>query len=104
MPDRLRQRVTIKISSRDTGGEYTVFESWTEPLSGPPLHLHHEQDECWYILEGHYRFQVDGKDLYASAGDTVLAPPGHPAYVSVYWDHAGPSADNRDPGRARSVL
>jgi len=68
--------VTVKISSRDTGGEYAVFELWTEPLTGPPLHLHREQDECWYILEGHYRFHVDGQDLYASAGDTVLAPRG----------------------------
>jgi mannose-6-phosphate isomerase-like protein (cupin superfamily) len=74
--DIYSNEISIKISSRDTGGEYTVFESWTEPLSGPPLHLHHEQDECWYILEGHYRFQVDGKDLYASNGDTVLAPRG----------------------------
>ena len=66
--------VTIKISSRDTGGAFAVFEGLTPPLQGPPLHLHRGQDEWWYILEGEYRFEVDGQEIYASAGDTVFAP------------------------------
>jgi quercetin dioxygenase-like cupin family protein len=68
--------VTIKISSGDTGGAYTVFEGWTQPLQGPPLHLHREQDESWYVLEGEYRFEVDGQEIYAREGDTVFAPRG----------------------------
>jgi mannose-6-phosphate isomerase-like protein (cupin superfamily) len=68
--------VTIKISSRDTGGAFTVFEGRTRPLHGPPLHLHRDQDESWYILEGEYRFEVDGHEIYAGAGSTVFAPRG----------------------------
>jgi mannose-6-phosphate isomerase-like protein (cupin superfamily) len=68
--------VTIKISSRDTGGAFTVFEGRTRPLHGPPLHLHRDQDEWWYILEGEYRFQVDGQEIHAGAGATVFAPRG----------------------------
>src|SRR6266702_4264257 len=68
--------VTIKISSRDTGGGFAVFEGRTQPLHGPPLHLHRDQDEWWYILEGEYRFEVDGQEIYARAGDTVFAPRG----------------------------
>jgi mannose-6-phosphate isomerase-like protein (cupin superfamily) len=68
--------VTIKISSRDTGGAFTVFEGRTRPLHGPPLHLHRDQDESWYILEGQYRFEVDGQEIYAGAGSTVFAPRG----------------------------
>ena len=68
--------VTIKISSRDTAGAFAVFEGRTRPLEGPPLHLHRDQDESWYILEGEYRFEVDGQSIYARAGDTVFAPRG----------------------------
>ena len=70
--------VTVKISSRDTGGEFAVFEGQTRPLDGPPLHLHRHQDEWWYILEGEYRFEVGGQELYASAGSAVFAPRGVP--------------------------
>ena len=68
--------VTIKISSRDTGGAFTVFEGVSEPLQGPPLHLHRDQDESWYIVDGEFRFEVDGQEIYASGGATVLAPKG----------------------------
>jgi mannose-6-phosphate isomerase-like protein (cupin superfamily) len=68
--------VTIKISSRDTGGAFAVFEGRTKPLGGPPLHLHRDQDEWWYIVEGEYRFVVDGQEIYAGAGATVFAPRG----------------------------
>jgi mannose-6-phosphate isomerase-like protein (cupin superfamily) len=68
--------VTIKISTRDTDGAFAVFEGRTRPLQGPPLHLHRDQDEWWYIIEGEYRFEVDGEEIYARAGDTVFAPRG----------------------------
>ena len=68
--------LTIKISSRDTNGAFAVFEGHTPPLEGPPLHCHHEHDEYWYIVEGNYRFEVDGEEIYASAGSTVFAPRG----------------------------
>jgi mannose-6-phosphate isomerase-like protein (cupin superfamily) len=68
--------VTIKISSRDTGGAFTVFEGHTQPDEGPPLHRHRDQDEWWHILKGEFRFEVDGREIYAGVGDTVLAPGG----------------------------
>jgi mannose-6-phosphate isomerase-like protein (cupin superfamily) len=68
--------VIIKISSRDTGGAFAVFENRTLPLHGPPLHVHHDQDEAWRILEGHYVFEVDGQEIYAGPGATVFAPRG----------------------------
>ena len=68
--------VTIKISSRDTDGAFAVFEGRTRPQHGPPLHLHREQDEWWYIVAGEYLFEVDGREIYATAGATVFAPRG----------------------------
>ena len=68
--------VWVKISSRDTGGAFAVMEARTKPLEGPPLHLHHKQDEWWYILEGEFLFEVDGQQIHAGPGATVYAPRG----------------------------
>jgi mannose-6-phosphate isomerase-like protein (cupin superfamily) len=72
----LGNEVRIQISSADTGGAFTVFEGQTQPLAGPPLHRHRDQDEWWYILGGEFRFEVDGREIYARAGETVFAPRG----------------------------
>ena len=72
----LGNEVIVKISSRDTDGAFTIFEGQTQPLAGPPLHIHRDQDESWYILEGQYKFEVDGQEIYAGAGATVFAPRG----------------------------
>ena len=68
--------ISVKISGSDTGGAFAVMENRTMPMGGPPLHLHHEQDEWWYILEGRYRFVVDGREFEAGPGATVFAPKG----------------------------
>jgi mannose-6-phosphate isomerase-like protein (cupin superfamily) len=67
---------TIKISTPDTDGAFAVFEGITQPLQGPPLHRHLDQDEWWYILDGEFKFEVDGREIFASAGATVFAPRG----------------------------
>lgn len=72
----LGQEVRIKISSHSTAGAFTVFEGRTPALQGPPLHRHRDQDEWWYIVEGEYKFEVDGVEIRARAGDTVFAPRG----------------------------
>jgi len=68
--------VVIKISSRDTGGAFAVFEGQTRPLAGPPLHRHRDQDEWWYVVDGEYKFEVEGQEIYARPGTTVFAPRG----------------------------
>ena len=68
--------VWVKISSRDTNGAFAVVEDRTKPLQGPPLHLHYVQDEWFYVLEGHYLFEVDGHQIHAEPGATIFAPRG----------------------------
>ena len=45
--------------------------------SGPPqLHVHHEDDEAWHVLEGQIEFQfVDGREV-VGPGSTVFVPAG----------------------------
>ena len=56
-----------------------------------PRHVHHSDDEAWYVLEGTLCVQVGDKDIEARAGSGVLVPRGTP---HTYWN----------PGPARYLL
>jgi mannose-6-phosphate isomerase-like protein (cupin superfamily) len=58
-----------------------------------PLHLHHRDDEVWYVLEGTLRVQVANSEIEAHPGAAVFAPRGTP---HTYW--------NPGPGRLRYLL
>jgi len=65
----------IKISSKDTDGDLAVFEqNGFTPKGGPPLHIHHYQDEYFYIVEGEYIFQVGDEQYRMKSGDTIFLP------------------------------
>jgi quercetin dioxygenase-like cupin family protein len=66
--------LSIKLSGRETDGRYALIEDVTPPGGGTPLHVHHREDEGFYILEGNYLFEADGKRFEAQAGDYVLVP------------------------------
>lgn len=75
----------IKISGKDTDGDLAVFEqTGLTPNGGPPLHIHPNQDEWFYVIEGNYRFQV-GDDIYQmKAGDTIFLPRNVPhAFIQL---------------------
>ncbi|WP_244560062.1 cupin domain-containing protein [Ensifer aridi] len=44
----------------------------------PPLHVHRREDEVFHILEGRMRFNIDGHERIAVAGETAVAPKGLP--------------------------
>jgi quercetin dioxygenase-like cupin family protein len=61
----------------------TSIETTNAPGFGPPLHRHRET-EVFYVLEGRYLFEVDGRQLVAKAGDIVMAPGGTAhAFVNI---------------------
>ncbi|MCM3630649.1 cupin domain-containing protein [Paenibacillus glycanilyticus] len=55
----------------------------TEPEWIAPLHIHHEDDEAWYVLEGTLGFRIGDQIVEAKAGDCVLAPRGS---AHTYWN------------------
>jgi quercetin dioxygenase-like cupin family protein len=69
-------RYTVKASSADTGGAYTLIEMFLPPASGPRPHLHAREEESFYILEGTIQFQVADDSFTAKAGAYVKAPRG----------------------------
>ena len=65
----------IKISGKDTDNGIAVFEqTGLTSKGGPPLHIHPNQDEWIYVLEGEYLFQVGEDNYQIKAGDTIFLP------------------------------
>lgn len=67
----------FKADGTETGGTYSVSEWILEPHSpGPGAHVHEQEDDVFYVLEGTVTFILDGETREASAGGFVLAAAG----------------------------
>ena len=67
---------TVKASGKDTGGAFALIEVMVPPGSGPPPHLHHREDEAFYIVEGEFEVHVDQQRLSAGPGSWVQMAKG----------------------------
>lgn len=54
----------------------SLFESLCPAGSGPPRHIHHREDETFYILSGSIDFWMNGERLRRGPGDVVHVPRG----------------------------
>jgi mannose-6-phosphate isomerase-like protein (cupin superfamily) len=68
--------VVVKASADTTGGAFTLFEE-NEPVD-TPLHVHENEDELFYVIEGEHAFRVGDQELQAGPGGLVFAPRGVP--------------------------
>jgi mannose-6-phosphate isomerase-like protein (cupin superfamily) len=68
------EEIIVKIPSEQTNDALCIVEHRSGPNAAPPLHLHRNEDEIFEILEGRFRFWLDGEIVEASAGATVVAP------------------------------
>src|ERR671938_219496 len=64
------------MSVKVTGGVFTLLEASEPPNFGPPLHIHHDCAEAFYVLEGEYRIFIEGEEHRCPAGSFVLIPSG----------------------------
>jgi quercetin dioxygenase-like cupin family protein len=78
---------TIKATSKETGGHYTLVEV-LEPEGEAPLHVHHREHEAFWVLEGEVTFQIGEETIEASAGSFVFGPRDVPHTFTV---HSGPA-------------
>ena len=67
-------RICFKISTQETGGNFFLFEHSNLLPGGPPLHLHYNQEEWFYVIEGEVLVQIGDKRFQLKPGDSVLAP------------------------------
>ena len=66
--------LSIKVSGKDTNGQVLLFEHNSMGKGGPPRHIHHEQDEWFYVIKGDYVFEVGDERFELTSGDTLFAP------------------------------
>jgi mannose-6-phosphate isomerase-like protein (cupin superfamily) len=70
--------LTFKLRGDQTRGALTAFENVIAPGDGPPLHVHANEDEAWYVLDGELRFRLGEKIAAAPSGSFVFVPRGTP--------------------------
>jgi len=65
-------RYTFLLTGAQTDGAYFVFEAFVPPGSGPPPHVHHREDEAFYVIDGEFEFTVAGAAIRVGAGEFVI--------------------------------
>ena len=66
------------IDGAASGGQCFQFEGSIPPGGGPPLHGHEREDEPFFVLEGTFKFAIDGREVVCGPGAFVCAPRGVP--------------------------
>lgn len=67
-------RFDCKVSARDTGGELCIYDTIRHEKGGPPLHLHHSQDEWFYVIKGEFIVRVGEATFNLKSGDSAFGP------------------------------
>jgi len=95
----LNHTIAPPLTGKTMGQDFVIAE-WQDaggagdpPRLIAPLHVHHHDDEAWYVLEGALCVRVGDEVIEAQAGSAVLAPHGK---AHTYW--------NPGPGRTRYLL
>jgi quercetin dioxygenase-like cupin family protein len=74
----LGDTLSVKVTGAQTDGAMTVIQEASPPQGGPPLHVHHREDEAFYVLEGKYEVQCGDRKIEATPGSFVFAPRAIP--------------------------
>ena len=64
----------LKATSAETSGAYTVIEVNSLPGNGPPPHLHENEDESIYVIDGEFEILLGAKSMRAEPGAFVFVP------------------------------
>lgn len=79
----LNTLVTYKADKDTTSGQFGLIEQLLPPGFEPPLHVHHREDEAFYILEGQITFFCDDNIFEAETGSFVFFPKDIPHRFKV---------------------
>jgi mannose-6-phosphate isomerase-like protein (cupin superfamily) len=71
-------RYTIKATAAQTGGSLVQLLIRDSRGAATPLHVHHDTDETFYVIEGELTVVLGDERIEARAGDFVLGPRGVP--------------------------
>ena len=63
-----------KLTAKDSGGTLSAFELSALPQTGPYLHVHHREDEWYYVLSGEFLFKAGGESHTLPTGASIWLP------------------------------
>jgi mannose-6-phosphate isomerase-like protein (cupin superfamily) len=68
--------MTLKADSDQTAGVVSVLEAEEPPGFGPPIHVHQDAAEAFYVLEGEYLMYLEDREVTCPAGSFIFIPRG----------------------------
>ena len=68
--------MTLKVDANDTGGAFSLLEATEPPNFGPPMHIHEDAGEAFYVLSGEYLIFVEDQEYRCPAGSFIYIPAG----------------------------
>ncbi len=89
VPNPVGGPVTFKVRGIETGEALTVLETEVAAGQGPPFHVHANEDETLYVLEGSFRFRLGDELREAPVGSFVYVPRGLPHCFQNVGESAG---------------
>jgi quercetin dioxygenase-like cupin family protein len=111
--------LVFKVTGEDTGGAFDYFTVEVAPKGGPPLHVHHNQQETIHVLKGRYKIQIGDEAFHCEEGGFAYLPSGVPhAFLNLtdtpgeivvvytpggghkFYEELGPLTRNGTPDRA----
>ena len=69
--------ILVRVPATATAGAFSLLEE-VPPLVDTPLHIHRDEDELFYVLEGEHVYQVGAEEHRVGPGGVVYAPRGLP--------------------------
>ena len=77
-------QLIFKLGGGESGSTFEFAEARTPPNGGPPVHIHFETDEAFYVVSGTFRVKVGDQVRDVGPGSFVFAPRGMPhAFVNT---------------------
>lgn len=115
--------MVVKAAGEETGGAFSLLEAAEPAGFGPPMHIHHDADEAFYVLDGEYHILLEDREVLCPAGSFIYIPAGlrhgfrvgrvpsrklnlyTPAAMIGYFDElsAAIRADDADPSRLDQI-
>lgn len=80
--------ISFKVVPQDSSG-LLILENTFRAKGGPPRHLHYDQDEWFYAIEGEFIFEVGSEAIRLNPGDSLLAPRKIPHVWAYDGDSVG---------------
>jgi quercetin dioxygenase-like cupin family protein len=111
--------LVFKVTGEDTGGAFDYFTVEVAPKGGPPLHVHHKQEETIHVLKGCFKLRIGDELFELDGGGFAYLPSKIPhAFLNLtdepgeiivvytpggghkFYEELGPATRNGTPDRA----